>query len=457
MAITRVQGNKRGIAGNSSSLSMTLNSSPTNGNLLIAVIGTYASYAPLVSSISQSGVTWAQQKESHSDSVYGRRVEIWAGVVGASASANLTIYLGESHSGAGSNADPVIANICEYSGLETSNFLDRTASATGVSTRTLTTGTTSPVYTTNPNELWIGGIFNVCDRTNGDDITSPSNGFELLDGEGSVYGGQTKSLAYLEKKVTTLGAAWSGAYGGTFTTYSGYAGCIATFKGIVNNDHHLLDESKWELDRWDEGSGQQPPVLGSHDQNPPGSDSTAYTYYDSRNTAGYWGNTEFEQAYDIFRSTPWGSTWPAGVVPLTAPNQKISYSAILNSVGGAWNGQGNAYIDLWVQFASQTGDENLQYAEIIIYTHQNGLESISIGDTGWRIHPDGWYFIYHHATTLNTSNYTSANVDLNALINRLASEYNCNLDIGGVIGFTFGVESKLSYIGATYDYVTYHY
>jgi hypothetical protein len=93
MAITRVQGNKRGIAGNSSSLSLTLDSTPLNENLLIAVIGTYGSYAPYVSSMSQSGVTWTRQVESHGDSLYGRRVEIWAGVVSSGASTKQSILV----------------------------------------------------------------------------------------------------------------------------------------------------------------------------------------------------------------------------------------------------------------------------------------------------------------------------------------------------------------------------
>ena len=353
MTITRIQGPKRGIAGNSSSLSITLDSTPNNENLLIAVIGTYGSYAPYIDHIQQDGVEWTQKVESSSSSLYGRRVAIWAGVVSTDASQNLTIYLGDA--GSGSNSDPVIADIAEYSGLETDDFIDRTATNLGTYTRTLETGYTQT--TTNPNELWIGGIFNVCYQGNGESSTSPTNGFTLFDGIGSQYGGQTKSVAYLEKFVTTLGTAWSGCYGGSYTTYEAYAGCMATFKGIVNNDNHLNDHTKWELDHWNEGESQNYYGIYAYtfDDN-----SYAYTYYDATNTAGYWGNTEFEQAYDIFRGTPWGSTWPAGVVPLTAPNQKISYSAILNSVGGSWNGQGNAYIDLWIQFASQTGSSNLQ-------------------------------------------------------------------------------------------------
>lgn len=209
MSIARVQSKLHQYSGNSSSLTISLDSAPTEGNLLIAAIGTYGSYAPFVDHIDQGDyVDWTRQIESHRDSLYGRRVEIWAGVVSANASSNLTIYLGDS--GSGSNADPVIADVCEYQGLQTVNFKDQTATYpyAGVNTRTLETGYTST--TTRANELWVGGIFNVCNQGGYDDDTQSTNNFYLLDGEGIPIGGQTKSLAYLEKIVSTTGIAWSG-------------------------------------------------------------------------------------------------------------------------------------------------------------------------------------------------------------------------------------------------------
>ncbi len=466
MSIVRRQGNKRGIAGNSSSLSITLDSTPGNGNMLIAAIGTYGSYPPYVSSISQSNVTWTQQVTSSSWSLYGRRVEIWAGVVsyGVSPSSTLTIYLGDS--GSGANSDPIIADVCEYSGIVTSNFRDQTGTALGSYTRPLSTGTTPT--TTQPNELWIGGIFNVCDAANGNNDSSPTNGFTMLDGAGSVYS-QTKSLAYLEKIVSSTGTASCSVTGGAYSTYEAYAGCIATFRGVVNNDNHLSDSTKWEVDNG-YGSGTHNSNIDSIGQ------GFAYTYYDASSTYD-WGNTEYEQAYDLFRYTdsgsppvrtylPWGSTWTVGVVPLTKSNQKISYSALLSSVGGPLDGQGNAYIDLWIMFDSATGDPGngdsaYKFAEIEIFIHKSGDPFIWIGKTTTDLRHDpnagDWYFVGYHASALSDSSFTSQTVDLNSIINVLQSHFGCDLSIGAVVGITFGVECSHSYMGATFDYVTYQY
>ena len=166
MTITRVQSTWNCL-GNSSSLPLALSNYPTEGNVLIAVIGTYGSYPPAVNSISHTSgnVTWARQTGNSTWSLYGRNVEIWAGVVHGSVSRELTIYLRST--GSGANADPVIADICEYSGLSNTDLLDQVSNppSTGVYTRTLQTGYTN--NTTIANELWVGGVFNVCDAGNG--------------------------------------------------------------------------------------------------------------------------------------------------------------------------------------------------------------------------------------------------------------------------------------------------
>ncbi len=41
---------------------------------------------------------------------------------------------------------------------------------------------------------------------------------------------EQRSLAYLEKIVSTTGTAYSGVTGGSYSTYEAYVGCIATFK-----------------------------------------------------------------------------------------------------------------------------------------------------------------------------------------------------------------------------------
>ena len=463
MPIARVQGPKRGCLGNSSSLSLTLDATPKFDNLLVAVIGTYGSYAPYVYSISQDNVAWSRQVESHNDSLYGRRVEIWAGVVSADASSNLTITLASS--GSGSNSDPIIADVCEYQGLQTTNFLDKTATTTGVYTRTLETGYTPT--TTRANELCVGGIFNVCNQGNGEDIDpdSRTNNFDyLLDGLGEQYGGQTKSLTYLEKVVSTTGIWWSGCYGGSYTTYEAYAGCMATFKGTVNNDCHLYDSSKWEVDVWREGTHDP----ASNNYNNIGN-STGYTKYDATSqSVGTWGNTEYEQGYDPWRYTlngdqkifqPWGSTWYVGSVVLNTPNQKITYRAKLDELDVQSGGEANAYLNLWIFFPQQGGAGwyNYKYGEIEIYIHRSNHSTPDQTPFAELRHdPTDWYFVGYHATNLS-SNYTDFSVDLTAIINKFYTEWGVDLSTGAIAGITFGTECQHAKMKATFDYVKYQY
>jgi len=209
LAITRVQGNARGTS-TSNSISVTMGSTPTSGNILVATIGikdlnTYRT----VSSISQTGCSWTRQVSKTSYSTDYFDVEIWFGVVSSGASASITITLT-------GTATCSVADVCEYSGVLTTGFLDKTASATGYS-NTPQTGTTAT--TTQANELWIGStIVRV-----GAAQSNPANGFTLLDG--TNY--SSMSLAYLEKIVSSTGQASSGT--STASTWD-WAGCIATFK-----------------------------------------------------------------------------------------------------------------------------------------------------------------------------------------------------------------------------------
>lgn len=211
--ITRVQGNARGTSA-TSTISVTMASTPTNGNVLVAIIGISNWYAPLlnVSSINQTGVTWTKQI-SETESNYYSDIEIWLGVVSSGASTSITINL------SGAPYPGAVADVCEYSGVATTSFLDKTAVNTD-STQYPDTGTTGT--TTQATELWIGGCMSVANATQ----SSPRNGFALLDG--AVYS-TYMSLAYLEKIVSSTGTANSG----TTTGIQRWAGCIATFKASV--------------------------------------------------------------------------------------------------------------------------------------------------------------------------------------------------------------------------------
>ena len=213
--ITRVQGNARGTSA-SNNINVTMSSTPTSGNLLIAVIGTMVINLPFatVSSINQTSVTWTKQVDN-SYSNMNLDNEIWAGVVSSGASKNITVNLSHVADSGG------IVDVCEYSGLATACFLDQTATATGQNTTT-STGTT--FTTTHANELWIGSVnaFTIYSQS------TPQNGFTLLDGDPFGCIGES----YLEKIVSSTGQASSGT---TIPSTNYYDGCIATF-GDVPSD-----------------------------------------------------------------------------------------------------------------------------------------------------------------------------------------------------------------------------
>lgn len=222
MAITHIVGQSgRGTGDSNISLAVTMAATPTNGNVLLAVVGvTDTDGYKTVTSIVETNVAWTLQLRvqaypaNWSDSYMN--IEIWYGVVSPSASTDVTVNL----SAAPNNR--VTADIYEYSGMATSSFLDRTASNSGIANQT-DTGTTA--NTTQNDELWIGGIVAVDPGT---DQTTPTQSFTLYDGvhEHSSTGRKT-SLGYLEKIVAATGAANSG----TTVSNSDWTGCIATFKG----------------------------------------------------------------------------------------------------------------------------------------------------------------------------------------------------------------------------------
>lgn len=221
MTITRVQGNARGTYSSGTSIAVNMAANPTSGNILVLNIGTYHSGYATISSITQTGVTWSggglgQQiiKQAYS----AITTEIWVGLVGAGANAAITVNLSATPGGGG------IVDVCEYSGLLTSGFLDKTASASGRST-TPVTGTTAA--TTHTDELWVGAV--LCNA--GGAQSTPQNDFTLLDGA-SYTKVVVTSLAYLEKIVSATGAASSGTTPASGTPY--WVGAIATFKGTNN-------------------------------------------------------------------------------------------------------------------------------------------------------------------------------------------------------------------------------
>ncbi len=210
----------------SSFLAFTLNFTPTNGNLLILTASVYsdAGLNSTLTKITETNIIWTYQI-SYNHHVYVAcdcDSEIWSGIISSSASTAINITL--------STTGVISCDLCEYSGLSVTNFLDRTAATYGVSA-TQTTGTT--LNTTLATELWVGctGSFS------GLSETTPANGFILLDGIVNIYDGSRYSAnSFLEKIVSSMDNASSG----TSTTSAVYwTGCIATFKIIPSTWHDI--------------------------------------------------------------------------------------------------------------------------------------------------------------------------------------------------------------------------
>ena len=207
--ISRVQ-TARGTWSSGSSFTVTLTSPPQNGNSLIMTIGSIdASSGKSVSSVSQTGATWAKQVGNGLGRVDN---EIWLASNVQNAGTTITITL----SGTPSAGSDEIANLAEYSGLTNTPF-DNSATNTGNSNAP-DTGTTTA--TTQSIELWVGST-----SITSASQSSPTNRFTLIDGAlGPNAGG---SNAYLEKIVSSIGTANSGTAASSANTW---AGAIATFK-----------------------------------------------------------------------------------------------------------------------------------------------------------------------------------------------------------------------------------
>ena len=120
----------------------------------------------------------------------------------------------------GTASEGAACDVCEYSGVPTTGFIDQMQISSG-SGSTPSTGTTPT--TTSANELWIGAIVSY-ERTQ----QTATNGFVLLDGQ-QISGPQYwTGLSYLEYIASATGQA--GTSVNNQVNPQGWVGCIATFK-----------------------------------------------------------------------------------------------------------------------------------------------------------------------------------------------------------------------------------
>lgn len=118
MAISRVQF-KTNTGTSVTSLGITPDSSPTNGNLMVLLIAYNSATANRVSGITQTSATWSRAVQKNNTLGGAISVDIWYSENANSAGSSLTINLA-------SSVD-IAATYLEYSGVATSSSLDRTA------------------------------------------------------------------------------------------------------------------------------------------------------------------------------------------------------------------------------------------------------------------------------------------------------------------------------------------
>ena len=203
--------------GGAASVSVTLGTTPANGNTLVAVIATRGTSSSRVSAISGGGVTWA--RASQAANTNGTTTEIWYG-------ANVT------NGGTAINITQAsllsAAIVLEYAGLLAPAAFDVAANNTGNGTAA-TTGTTAS--TAQAVELYVGGIGL---PNSGYALGQPNNSYTALATAKSTHAtaANNSMVCALEKIVTASGSTSSG---GTVSSSSQWSGAIATFRAATLN------------------------------------------------------------------------------------------------------------------------------------------------------------------------------------------------------------------------------
>jgi hypothetical protein len=217
MAVTRVQQNI-GTAGNATSFTITLGSTPTNGNYLYCAVG-LDSNTNAVTSITGGGVTWALLRRSNSGG--SDAVEIWGGTAAVSGASSGVITVNHAkqntHGWAG-----------EFSGI-TSGATDVTGGGGGTST----TLNAPDVTTTNAADLMIcaGSTTNIIPSA------GPTNSFTA---NTNSAGGSTNGFVFSAWKELSATETTSTDWTITSGTWNAVTVAIKVSTGAATNSNFLM-------------------------------------------------------------------------------------------------------------------------------------------------------------------------------------------------------------------------
>lgn len=208
MAIALVQ-NKEGTVTGGTSISITLGSTPVNGNRLFAVVTTTGATASRVSSITQTGVTWSRVVQETNSG--GCTTELWATGLVSGGGTGVTINLAASLNAVGI--------VLEASGLGVTT--DKTASTQNDFGTDTAVGSGTTGSTVTANELWVAGLGGASTAP----YDAPTNGFT----ETKEQAGTSIELALETKIVSATGTASTAATPNPPPLGGPWAGVIATF------------------------------------------------------------------------------------------------------------------------------------------------------------------------------------------------------------------------------------
>jgi hypothetical protein len=252
--ISQVGSSARGTT-TGSSLSVTTSATPTEGNVLIAVVGIrYSSGSAGISSMVQGGVDWQELQTSPISGTSGARTKvlILAGIVDSGASSAISITFSGTISAA-------VADVKEYNGVST-DFIenhnpdyDAYTSYSGSSTATDTRASSTTAYT---NELWIAGTIARSDQS------SPLNSFALTDG--TTFGGSI-SVGYLDKIVTSTGTAQTGTTIASSGVWSAVLVTLPATSTMTLNPSHGVKGSSTSIEASGTGIAADSPITAQWD------------------------------------------------------------------------------------------------------------------------------------------------------------------------------------------------
>lgn len=430
----RIQGNCKGTGTSSTSpfqVNVTMDSTPTEGNLLIATVVSKHEIGNVpmsIGSINETGVTWSKQV-SKSFSSPALDCEIWAGVIGSGASTAVNVTVtGDAYS----TAFHVVVDICEYSNVATTDFLDKSNSTTGSGSQNIVTGTTATTSTA--KQLWIGAIASDA----GTNQTSPTNSFSLLDG--TLYN-SVISNSYLEKIVSSAGEASSG------TTTSGYgasyAGCIATFFSAETSPPSFYSIST------DTATNGSSCTFSSYCQADAVRSATLSGYIFGSNASGPWTN----QTWTAFSGSP-SEAWANATETLPiSVGDVVQYEWWANDSANTW---GNSGIQsMWTMGYYQVSESK------IISTIVAGIDAnqaIRHQEKSFYAVGRFWAFYMDNSTGTNYGYYTSSSDAINwadpVCLNVSSGEHTGEniqvlLDLSGAIHLFFREGTTLYYGSAT--------